>query len=643
MFAAHYFFLSAFNSQSAASRWSAESRAVVPRGIAPVQPLRDGSSHTRKKSQASSKFQRSHGALYQVDEGIFQYFGGYDGSARTCDTITYTANGAMAPSHVPPCVEAEARQFHTVTELADFACLLVGGRSAPGHGYSECWLRRHGRWSMVEPLPCPLYRHSATKIKFSATHEAVLVYGGKSSNELVSNAWFLWEEGKGWSALDIVGQPGSPRFSALFAALDSNNRSFFIHDHPPFANLPFGILAGGMAEDGTVVSTAFLWAVKNGQVFVKELLERLEGLRRFGAKLAVSPDRLCIVGGINRSGLGTSEDDFTTLPELDIPFWVEWSYPQADGANDWNGVANEPDKLEKSSLFFGHSVTWDGQAFITVGGGATCFTCGTYMNPFIWSLCDVPRGSQGCWKFVTTEARTEDDQQPTKRLKSYQTSMRTSSAKYPPAFRYPERKALGDDHERLTARMVEAKPWMLENAAIGPCTYLWTTKYLKTTIGWSRVLEVHECPEKHMVFASKNFSIKQRTCSEFIDAAVQGHSTYLRSISSRNRRAPACFQDDYPSLAADFRFPQSLLADKVNIHSSVLRISGQVNMWLHYDVSRPSGQQRDSDGILGDAKPALPGSRLQTTCSLSAVRCNTPGYPRRRFQQRPQRVCSRSV
>jgi tRNA wybutosine-synthesizing protein 4 len=47
---------------------------------------------------------------------------------------------------------------------------------------------------------------------------------------------------------------------------------------------------------------------------------------------------------------------------------------------------------------------------------------------------------------------------------------------------------------------------------------------------------------------------------------------------------PADLKRDFPAIAADFQLPPELKLAEDNAHSSPLRISGPVNMWLHYDV-----------------------------------------------------------
>lgn len=86
-------------------------------------------------------------------------------------------------------------------------------------------------------------------------------------------------------------------------------------------------------------------------------------------------------------------------------------------------------------------------------------------------------------------------------------------------------------------------------------------------------------------FRSKNFSYITKPFGEFIDQASNGEKVYFRSLSSDNpSELPANLARDFPSIATDFQLPPELVIILENIHSSPLRISGPVTMWLHYDV-----------------------------------------------------------
>ena len=97
---------------------------------------------------------------------------------------------------------------------------------------------------------------------------------------------------------------------------------------------------------------------------------------------------------------------------------------------------------------------------------------------------------------------------------------------------------------------------------------------------------VHESPTPSMNLANRNFNYRNISFGEFIDDIVAGRRFYLRSLSlASTARQPANFDVDFPTLAPDFRLPPALDFTRERFHSSVLRISGPVNMGLHYDVS----------------------------------------------------------
>lgn len=101
-------------------------------------------------------------------------------------------------------------------------------------------------------------------------------------------------------------------------------------------------------------------------------------------------------------------------------------------------------------------------------------------------------------------------------------------------------------------------------------------------------MTVHECERdtEKMDFNSKNFRYVTDTFGEVMARMEAGGRLYLRSLShDRPSESPADIEQDFPSLAADFQLPPALQHVSEHIFSSVLRVSGRVNMWLHYDVS----------------------------------------------------------
>lgn len=131
----------------------------------------------------------------------------------------------------------------------------------------------------------------------------------------------------------------------------------------------------------------------------------------------------------------------------------------------------------------------------------------------------------------------------------------------------------------------EATPAIIKGLDVGSCTIQWTNEYLKQQIGIERPVVVHASPSPHMNFQSKNFAYRTQSLSSFLDEASEGGHLYLRALSTEKpSEKPTHLAEDFPSIAADFQIPGALKYVKENMHSSPLRVSGPVTMWLHYDV-----------------------------------------------------------
>jgi len=97
-----------------------------------------------------------------------------------------------------------------------------------------------------------------------------------------------------------------------------------------------------------------------------------------------------------------------------------------------------------------------------------------------------------------------------------------------------------------------------------------------------------------MDFNAKNFSYLVKDFASFIVDVEKGEKQYLRALSEDHPSdQPANLETDFPGLAGDFRLPPELSFVTEHLFSSVLRISGRVNMWLHYDgkASTPLGKK----------------------------------------------------
>ena len=106
---------------------------------------------------------------------------------------------------------------------------------------------------------------------------------------------------------------------------------------------------------------------------------------------------------------------------------------------------------------------------------------------------------------------------------------------------------------------------------------------------------VHDAQSENMNFQAKNFAYTTKEMGVFLDEVYAGSRQYLRTVSAEQPgKLPACLSADFPRLSDDFRLPKQLSLVSDNAHSSPLRISGAVTVWLHYDVSIYTRDEEDS-------------------------------------------------
>ena len=103
---------------------------------------------------------------------------------------------------------------------------------------------------------------------------------------------------------------------------------------------------------------------------------------------------------------------------------------------------------------------------------------------------------------------------------------------------------------------------------------------------------MHEAAETHMSFVTKNFKYVTKPFGDFVEELSKGSKQYLRSLAANKPvETPANLSIDFPELSPDFYLPPQLEQVVQHTHSSPLRISGPVTMWLHYDVSYRAAEE----------------------------------------------------
>lgn len=570
LFASHYFLLSASTRKKSGNikfAYQENGISYLPSGFqAPSLKL---SHHSPTRPNTERRF----GAIIPISHGTLGVNGGFGREARLASTdIYFQPNSKPSNRDLTPPVDIGPRMCHSSTLLNEHDCFIAGGRTSPRVATSDCWLRRAGSWQLVNSLPAARFRHCAAAVSVVEEDESVLIFGGKTDTGEVLGQWLLWSRLTGWKEVQVLGEAPSPRFGASMPSLDGSS----------------GILFGGMTCDGVILEDFWSWSItriENDTVSINliEHTERMKAsnnpykwLARFGASTNLTSWGLIIMGGV--SLYGCIPDEYETMLLDSNTLLGRLEHHRSLDHPILAVVKKEIDPESPRPLLTGHA-SWaacPGEVLI-VGGGGVCFSFGTYRNQGTWVLQDASCSRENEWRLL--EEKSADK-------KSAQTSRTTASTP----------RTTGEvitTVPRITLSSPEdfkevlgaSKPVILTGLDIGPCRELWTNEYLEHAVGRDRKVVVHEAGSDPMNFQSKNFSYVTKDFGTFLSEVTAGNRQYLRSISSdKPARTPANLASDFPGLRDDFRLPPELSVASEQAHSSPLRISGMVNMWLHYDV-----------------------------------------------------------
>lgn len=494
------------------------------------------------------------------------YHGGttFEGRTSTSDVYSHLKSGFDA-SRVPS-LRIRARECHTITRLKTGLSVLVGGRNSPGAGMRDCYMQTDTGWESVPDLPFPRYRHSAASVVLPESMPGLLVLGGKSTSDQLQHDTILWDHAAGWRSLQVLGGNPQPRFGANLVTLGDD----------------FGLLLGGMQTDGVVLQDIWKWKL----VFRDEnmisinftpcTLEVEAGVRpyfgRFGASCCLIKDQLLLLGGIAFPGCIPYSHEVLSLDmRMSSSIDGEKLILRATSL-DLQRSAAMP-----RPMLVGHATPDVSQSDVPIlGGGAVCFSFGTYWNPGFYILYDPSQSVPQNWGLVNCSSDLATRQKQLPAANGLQ-------------LRMPRKKnvaRLSIETEADFVKLVkQSEPKVLEGLDYGPCKTRWTREYLLNKIGAEMPVVVHQARSRSMNFQRKDFAYVTKPFGTFLDEIHNGGHQYLRSISSSDpTKRAANLEVDFPALAADFRLPPELRLVSNGYHSSPLRITGDVAMWLHVDT-----------------------------------------------------------
>lgn len=441
--------------------------------------LRSPSGHPFSRIISESGGHRRFGAIMSSPHGLLGHYGGIGSQARLNTTHVYKPNNAADTSITIPPVEIGPRMCHTITALQGSSCLLVGGRTSPDRAMSDCWLYTDARWKRVEDIPTPLYRHCAVAIGLETTDPSVLVFGGKTCGGRVVGSWFLWRTAIGWVQVGVLGMEIQPRFGAVMTSIGSSE----------------GIILGGMADDGSIGCGIWKWSIQNLQSNPSVHLAEYDWLNlpsdeastaiyRFGACLTWSSIGLLLIGGISKHLLPQDYDIVCLTPKLPKDSVSRYSEPTRISY----GIDGE------RLLLAGHSAYAYKDSIIIAGGGALCFSFGSYWNKDILTL-NFGSEEQHCfWSFdknqtCTSKPKKLQIDQPAESVPTFSSSLiETERMK---GIRRLEIET-SDDFMRM---INNSQPFVIQGVDLGPCQRNWTLGLLKAKIGPHRKVKVRLlCP-----------------------------------------------------------------------------------------------------------------------------------------------------
>lgn len=504
-------------------------------------------------------------AFFIPNEDAVGIFGGIGQKNRLSTTSVYTSadNKDMVFPILPP-EDIGARSCHTITTMGNGQNILVGGRASPSAPMRDCWLQTGSKWERIQDLPEPRFRHRACAVVLPHNQYGIVIYGGRTSATKVAIDVLLWDHQNGWQKLKSLRGDPMPRFGASFVRLGYNH----------------GLLFGGMRQDGVICQGLWRWRltirdnVVAGISFkTSSALDTSAGvfpwLARLGASYSVIRNELLLIGGVAKQGCIPKDYEILSILgsfsafgeyEKEMDLRVACVIPKKD-----------PDVPRP--FLIGHSTHRTAkETTIIIGGGAVCFSFGAYFNPGCWLLYDREAGVSSNWALLKPNSSTA-----TKR------PARKEGIIHAPAV--VDRVSPSENNFLTILR--DGRPRLLTGLDLGPCISLWTPSYLLSKTPSSQNVVVHSAKSRTMNFQRKDFAYTTLTFHNFIKILQSNPDAhlYLRSLSGTNpTQSPANFSDDWPSIADDVHLDPSLDFIRRNKHSSPLRISANVNMWLHYDV-----------------------------------------------------------
>lgn len=389
-----------------------------------------------------------------------------------------------------------SRMCHTLTDLGDGRVLLAGGRSGPASPIKDCWMfdKSADVWSKTHDLPAPLYRHSVVSLKRDGL---ALLAGGRGATSAGSAEFVVYVPQEGWMVCEVVGdeKPLAAYGGILCLREDSDSLT--------------GIFAGGL-NDGVIADQVLTWELdisdlkvlgcplKTNELWLTKQKPSIRFaaintdpysrnlLTRFGATCLWHKGAFLVIGGVIRDHLLDKKDDILScLPSgKSLEIKSRYQYLGPDGSSD-----------PPIPLYVGNSTVPlpDGRVVI-LGGGATCFSMGTYWNKGIFTLEFERAASESAdkWDFEKSVEIIPGERsvplvvkhEPEKGVEADKDSASTRTQSIP--------RIKLQNPDELAKVVRGGKPVVIEGLELGSCTSSWSLDGLGEKVGKDRKVTFYQ-------------------------------------------------------------------------------------------------------------------------------------------------------
>ena len=444
LFASHYFLLYAQSSVPGESSRDKDSRSRSAVTESNIQL------HIEYQENPHGQGCRRFGATVPIDQKLLAHHGGMGTPQRMSSSDVY---GASSEAFYKVRTAGCPRMCHTITSVGKQAHLLVGGRQSPDNALADCWLYDActNAWEECEPLQRPRYRHCATAIDGNS----VVVFGGKDGSGVTLTSWTLWSREGGWQNVLAHDPQPKARFGASMIA--TTNQS--------------GILVGGMAQEGFILDDFWEWTITRDEDLHISFRSRSGDLTRtsgapsycgrFGATLVQSSWGLVMLGGICSGLLLSAEDEILLL------------------SDDLSVQRLRSSAIQVRPLLIGCSFYAGTDRLMILGGGAVCFSFGTYWNKGTWNLSGS-ESKVSPWRFQE-ESPTIGRRKGPLLSDNGVADRRVSQTSFTALNRV--RICSNKEFEDVVRK---GQPAILERCDIGSCVRRWSSAYLRDQVGAGR-------------------------------------------------------------------------------------------------------------------------------------------------------------